>query len=123
MFVLSRSILFYKTAACNLGLPLADSAPRRKIRLIEGNAICRHLKKLTCKGALRQMFISLRPKTPYPPLHTVYVYTVYFFTQGRGRGLNQREGERGNMQGRSHSWVKNANWVFAKNRLSPIYKL
>jgi hypothetical protein len=28
---------------------------RRKIRLIEGNAKCRHLKKLTCKGTLRQV--------------------------------------------------------------------
>ncbi len=30
----------------------------RQIRLIEGNAKCRHLKKLTCKGTLRQLFIS-----------------------------------------------------------------
>ncbi len=30
---------------------------RRKIRLIEVNAKCRHLKKLTCKGTLRQVFI------------------------------------------------------------------
>ncbi len=28
----------------------------RKIRLIEGNAKCRHLKKLTFKGTLRQVF-------------------------------------------------------------------
>jgi hypothetical protein len=32
-----------------------------KIRLIEGNAKCRHLKKLICKGTLRQVFICLRP--------------------------------------------------------------
>ncbi len=39
----------------------------RKIKLVEGNAKCLHpikLKKLTCKGTLRQLFICLRP----PPL-------------------------------------------------------
>ena len=36
----------------------------RKIRLIEGNAKCLHLKKSTCKGTLRQVFICLRS----PPL-------------------------------------------------------
>ncbi len=36
---------------------------RRKIRLIESNAKCRHLKKLTCKATLRQVFICLRPPT------------------------------------------------------------
>ncbi len=34
---------------------------RRKIRLIESNAKCRHLKKLTREGTLRQVFICLRP--------------------------------------------------------------
>ncbi len=58
---------------------------RRKIRLTEGNAKCRHLKKLTCKGTLLQVFICQRPRTLFPPppthTHTVYVYTVYLFTQ------------------------------------------
>ena len=88
---------------------------RRKIRLIEGNAKCRHLKKVTSKGTLRQVFICLRPRTAYPPspLHTVYcTRTVHLFTQGRGEGreLNQREGERGNRgEYRSQSWVDNTN--------------
>jgi hypothetical protein len=67
----------------------------RKIRLIEGNEKCRHLKKLTCKGALRQVFICLRLRTPYPSPHPTdcNVYAVYLFTQGGGGGeLNQREG-------------------------------
>jgi hypothetical protein len=32
---------------------LLDGVPRRKIRLIESNAKCHYLKKLTCKGTLR----------------------------------------------------------------------
>ncbi len=50
---------------------------------------CLHLKKITRKGTLRQVFNCLRPHPflwpPYPP-HTVFVYSVYLFTQGRGRG-------------------------------------
>jgi hypothetical protein len=33
----------------------------RKIRLIESNAKCRYLKKFTCEGTLRQVFICLSP--------------------------------------------------------------
>jgi hypothetical protein len=51
---------------------------RRKVRLIEGNAKCRHLNLLS------------EAQNPTPP--SVYVYTVYLFTQGRGGKLNQREG-------------------------------
>jgi hypothetical protein len=36
-----------------------DGDDRRKIRLKEGNAKCRQLKKLTCKGTLRQVFIRV----------------------------------------------------------------
>jgi hypothetical protein len=58
-------------------------------------------KKLTFKETLRQVFICLMSRTLYPPpLHTVYEYTVFLFTQewgdgGGGEGefeLNQREG-------------------------------
>ncbi len=66
--------------------PLTPGRQRRKVRLIEGNAKCRHLKKMTCRGTLRQVFICMMPKTPSPTLtHCIRVYsTVYLFTQGRG---------------------------------------
>jgi hypothetical protein len=72
--------------------------PSGKIRLIEGNAKCRHPKKLACQGTLRQVFICLRPRTPYhpppPPItHCKRVYiTVYLILQGRG--------------GRRESWTR-----------------
>ncbi len=44
--------------------PLPFLPNRRQIRLIESNAKCCYLKKFTCKGTLRQVFICLRP----PPL-------------------------------------------------------
>ncbi len=85
-------------------LEYAEGKRRRKIRLIESNAKCRHLKKLICKGTLRQ-----RPEAHNipPPLHTVYVYTVILIHTGKGGGeLYQRKGYRGN---RSQSWVENTN--------------
>ncbi len=69
---------------------------RRKIRLIEGNAKCRHLKKL------RQVFICLMPRT-----------AVYLFTQGRGGGVEPErrlEGQQFTKLGRKyqkyqHYWL------------------
>ncbi len=68
----------------------------RKIRLIESNAKC-WAELLSCKMTLWQvLYLSEAP--PFydpllpPPLHTVYMYKVYLFTQGRGgAGAHQRE--------------------------------
>jgi hypothetical protein len=83
---------------------------RRRIRLIEGNTKCRHLKKITFKGTLKHVFICLRNRAPYslPPLHTLNVYIHIFVHIGKGEGgeLNQREGSRGNS---SQIWVENTN--------------
>ncbi len=57
-------------------------------------------KKLTCKGTLRQVFICLRLRTPYPPpLHIVCMYTVNLFTQGRGRGGGKESWTREKVRG------------------------
>ncbi len=40
---------------------------RRKIRLMQSNVKCRYLKKLTCKGNLRQVFYLSKAPTPYLP--------------------------------------------------------
>ncbi len=56
----------------------------------------------------RQLFICLRPRTPYLPALCIRVYSILIHT-GKGRRggeLNQREGERGNS---SHRWVENNN--------------
>jgi hypothetical protein len=64
---------------------------RRKIRLIEGNVKCRHLKNLYKKGDLRLVLICPRPRNPYPLLtHFMYcilvhVYSILIHT-GKGGG-------------------------------------
>jgi hypothetical protein len=77
--------------------PFPVSLTRRKIRLIESNDKCRYLKKLTCKWTLRQVLYQYEvlspPMTLYSP--TVYVYTVYLFTHGRGGGVLTKEKVRG----------------------------
>jgi hypothetical protein len=67
---------------------------RRKIKLIEGNAKCRRLKKLTCLGTLWQVFICLWARTPYtsPLTHCIFVYSNLSTQGGLGGELNQREG-------------------------------
>jgi hypothetical protein len=54
------------------------SLQRRKIRLIEGNAKCRHLKKLTCKRTCgRSLSVWGPAHTPPPLTHTcIRVYSV-----------------------------------------------
>jgi hypothetical protein len=72
-----RSLLsFYKK------VPVRHAADRRKMRLIEKNAKCRYLKKLTCKGTLQQVFYLYESPPP-----CIYVYCIrYLFTQGGGGG-------------------------------------
>jgi hypothetical protein len=48
----------------------SDNGYRRKLTLLEDNAKYRHLKILTCKGTLRQVFICLRLRTAYALGHT-----------------------------------------------------
>jgi hypothetical protein len=76
-----------------------DSLIRRKIRLIESNAKCRYLKKLTCKVTLRQVFYLSEapnpPMTPYhpPPHYTLYTCAQYTYSRREGGGGG---GERAN---------------------------
>jgi hypothetical protein len=68
------------------------SFPHGPINHIDTKAKCPHLKNLTLLPAEAPS----PPVTPYPPppprLHTVYVNTVYLFTQGRGgRGRDEPE--------------------------------
>ncbi len=64
---------------------MLDCSGRRKIRLIEGNAKCRHLKKLTCKGSEAQ-----NPVPPPPLTHCIRMYGyapyTYSLREGGGRG-------------------------------------
>ncbi len=78
----------------------------RKVRLIEGNAKCRQLKKLTCKRTLRQVFICLWPRTQYtPPSYTLYTCIQYNYSHGEGEEGGRVEPER--RKYRLQSWVEN----------------
>ncbi len=93
---------------------------RGLVNYVDTKAKCRHLKKFTCEGTLRQVFICLRPRTTYPPLHSVYVYYTYSL-QGRGEGgeLNQREGERGNAgEYRPKAGLKIPTWLNVHKKLA-----
>jgi hypothetical protein len=76
-----------------------DGLSHRKIRLMKATRnlkISKNIDLRSVKGLCgRCLYLSEDPSlpmTPYsPPLHTVYVYTLYLFTQGGG-GANQRNG-------------------------------
>jgi hypothetical protein len=61
------------------------ASDRKKIRLIEGNAKCLHIKKLTSNGTLRQVFICLRPRPHIPP-YTLYTCIQYTYSHREGGG-------------------------------------
>jgi hypothetical protein len=52
------------------------------------------IKKLACKGTLRQVFFweAKNSLTLLYTLYTVRVYSILIYTGKRGGGLNQREG-------------------------------
>jgi hypothetical protein len=100
------------------GMNYGKKRVRRKIRLIEGNEKCRHPKSLPVKGALRQVFVCLRPRTPSPPPpltnYTVYVYTVCLFSVHTGWGVGGRVEPEGRLVGQQftklgrkyqHDWL------------------
>jgi hypothetical protein len=59
------------------------------------------------------VFFCLRAQNPFPsPLHTVYVNTVYLFTQGRGGGgrVEPERREKSNTgEYISQNWFENTN--------------
>jgi hypothetical protein len=69
-----------------------EGTNRRKRRLIEGKAICRHLKKLTCKGTMRQVFEAQSPipSTPTPP-YTLEPVQYFIYTSKRERGIELKQ--------------------------------
>ncbi len=87
------------------------STIRRKIRFIESNAKCRHLKNLPGKGLWGRCLSALGSEPHTPPPYTLYKCIQYTYSHREGGGeLNQREGERGNRgEYRSYSCVENTN--------------
>jgi hypothetical protein len=79
-------MLTFRFSSAGQGVDFQEPFNRRKIRLIESNAKYRYLKKLTCKGTLRQVFyLSEAPSPPMTPL-------IHTGKGGGGERANQREG-------------------------------
>ncbi len=83
----------------------------RKIRLIEGNAKCRHLKKMACKGTCDRCF-SVWGTESLPIL--THQYTIYF-SHREGGGWT-REKVRGAAVQKAGSKI--STWL----TVSPVYK-
>jgi hypothetical protein len=94
-----------------------DPADRRKIRLIEDYAKCRHLKNDLERGFAAAISLSEASSSlvyPLPPCYTIFtdIY-FYLFTLGRGGVLNQRAEERVNRgEYRTQCWVENTNITY-----------
>ncbi len=74
---------------------------------IDTKVKCRHLKKFTCKGTFRQVFICLKPP---PPLQTVYVQVLIHTGKGGGGRVElerRLEGQQVTKLGRKyqHDWM------------------
>jgi hypothetical protein len=77
------------------------------IHFIDTKANVVILKKFTCKGLCGSVYLSeAQNPIPPPPLYTVYVYTVYLFTQGRGGGGRVEPERRLEEQQFTQSWVE-----------------
>ncbi len=102
----------WKVLGTDRGCPQKDKTHRRQCKMSS-------YKKLTYKETLRLVFICLRPGAPSPPPHSVYVYTVFLFTQGRGGQEESlpREKVRGATVHKSRQKIPTGLTV------SPVYKL
>jgi hypothetical protein len=76
-------------------------------------------KKMTCKRTLRQGFICLRHRTPYPPLYTSYACIQYTYSHRKGGTGRIVEPERLGNGNSSQSWVENTNMTINSDKNLP----
>ncbi len=95
-----KSLYFCKYLSISVWIPI--SFENWKIRLIEGNAKCRHQKNRPVKGLCGRCLSFWRPE-PHPTPPCILLYSILMHPS-KGGELNQR----GNS---SQSWVKIPTWL------------
>jgi hypothetical protein len=104
--------------SCEVSEKWVYTVRRKKIRLMEGNKKGRQLKSWPVKDFAAGVYLLEAQNPIPPPPHTVYVYPVYLFTQGKGGGGRggfepERRLEEQQFTKLGRTWLT----------ISPVYKL
>jgi hypothetical protein len=77
-------------------------------------------KKLTCKETLRQVFICLKSRTPYPSPYTLYTCIQYSYSHREGGRRVEPERKGKGQQLTTLGWKYPHDWMYARNWMSMI---
>jgi hypothetical protein len=94
----------------NLALHQQDHRRRRKMRLLKGNAKCRHLKNWPVKGLCGRYLSEAQKSLPLPLTHCIRVFGIFIHT-GKGEGGRVEPERRGEEQ-QVRVQIKRLGWQY-----------